>query len=38
MAEALKGPPILSDDVEYSDWKADLEIWELYTSLAKKKR
>ena len=38
MADDLKNPPILSDDVEYSDWKADLEIWELYTTLAKSKR
>ena len=38
MADALKNPPILSDDLEYGDWKSDIGIWELYTSLDKKKR
>ena len=38
MTDALKNPPVLTDDVEYSNWKADLTIWGLYTSLEKKKR
>ena len=38
MADALRNPPILSDDVEYADWKADMDIWALYTNLEKKKR
>ena len=38
MADSLKNPPVLSDDVEYSEWKNDLDIWELYTNLDKKKR
>ena len=38
MATALKTPPILSDDIPYSDWKNDVNIWKLYTDLDKKKR
>ena len=38
MSGDLKDPPTLSDDVDYADWKIDLEIWELYTSLAKNRR
>ena len=34
----LKDPPVLTDDVDYADWKIDMEIWELYTSLAKTRR
>ena len=34
----LKDPPVLTDDVDYADWKIDMEIWELYTTLAKTRR
>ena len=38
MADSIKNPPALTDDVDYDNWTDDLEIWELYTSLEKKKR
>ena len=33
-----KTPPLLSDPEGYSNWRADLEIWEIFTDLEKKKR
>ena len=33
-----KTPPVLSDPGGYSNWRADLEIWEMFTDLEKKKR
>ena len=33
-----KTPPVLSDPEGYSNWRADLEIWEMFTDLEKKKR
>ena len=38
MATSLKTPPILTDEIQYSDWKNDMEIWKLYTDLDKKKQ
>lgn len=34
----IKTPPILTEDSNYSEWKLDLSIWELYTDLETKKR
>ena len=34
----LKSPPVLKDEEEHSNWKQDLEIWQLYTDLDKKKQ
>ena len=33
-----KTPPVLIDPEDYSNWRADLEIWEMFTDLDKKKR
>ena len=33
-----KTTPVLSDPEGYSNWRADLEIWEMFTDLEKKKR
>ena len=30
--------PVLSDLEGYSNWRADMEIWEMFTDLEKKKR
>ena len=38
MATALKTPPLLTDDISYDDWKADLSIWKLFTELEAKKQ
>ena len=32
-----KTPSLLSDPEGYSNWRADLEIWEMFTDLEKKK-
>ena len=37
-AQSPKNPPLLTDDISYTDWKTDLSIWELFTELDKKKR
>ena len=34
----LKTPPLLSEEGNYTEWKNDLAIWQLYTDLDKKKR
>ena len=34
----LKSPPVLKDEEDYLNWKQDLEIWQLYTDLDKKKQ
>ena len=34
----IKTPPILRDDSNYTEWKWDLSVWELYTDLEEKKR
>ena len=33
----LKTPPVLSDPEGYSNWTADLGIWEMFTDLEKKR-
>ena len=38
MASSLKTPPELTDDVPYQDWKRDVEIWDLFSDLAVKKK
>ena len=37
-ASALKTPPLLTDDVNYQDWRTDLEVWEMLTELGAKKK
>ena len=34
----IKTPPTLNDGDSYSNWKNDLEIWELYTDLENKRK
>ena len=34
----LKSPPVLQDEEDYLNWKQDLDIWQLYTDLDKKKQ
>ena len=29
-------PPILTDDVDYEEWKKKIKIWRMFTSLEKK--
>ena len=38
MATATKTPPELYNDVNYEDWKRDVEIWKMFTDLEKKKQ
>ena len=38
MSNSIKTPPILTDETNYQDWKADLAIWKLFTDLEKKKQ
>ena len=33
-----KVPPILTDDVDYEKWKKEIKIWQMFTSLEKKKQ
>ena len=33
-----KRPPVLSDSDGYLNWRADQEIWKMFTNLEKKKR
>ena len=35
---SLKTPPVLSDDVNYQDWKTDLQVWEQFTELEPKRK
>ena len=38
-SDPLKAPPVLNDDIAYTDWKFDLSMWEMYTKVeAKHKR
>ena len=37
-SNSLKSPPVLKDEDDYTNWKQDLEIWQLYTDLDKKKQ
>ena len=32
-SDPFKTPPVLSDDISYTDWKFDLEMWKIYTKL-----
>lgn len=34
----LKTPPVLVDETTYAEWKNDVQIWQLFTDLAKKKQ
>ena len=34
----IKNPPILTEDADYTEWKSDLGVWEVYTDLEKKRR
>ena len=36
--QALKTPPVLESEEQYSEWRHDLSIWELFTDLAKGKQ
>ena len=38
MASSLKAPPLFTDEITYGDWKNDLEIWQSFTDLDKKKQ
>ena len=37
-ASSLKTPPVLSDDINYQDWRTDLQVWEMLTELTDKKK
>ena len=37
-ASSLKAPPVLTDDINYADWKCDLQVWEMLTELEDKKK
>ena len=34
----LKAPPVLSEEDEYLNWKNDINVLEMFTDIAKKKR
>ena len=34
----LKSPPVLVDEDDYTNWKQDLEIWQMFTDLDKKRQ
>ena len=34
----LKAPPVFVEDEDYLSWKNDIEVWEMFTDLDKKKR
>ena len=34
----IKAPPPMKDDLPYSDWKYEMQVWEKFTSYEKKKR
>lgn len=36
--QSLKSPPVLLDEDDYSNWKQDMEIWQMFTDLDKKKQ
>ena len=38
MSNNIKNPPVLSDDSNYTEWKADLAMWERCTDLVANKR
>ena len=33
----LKTPPVLVDEDSYEEWKNDLDIWQLYNDIEKKR-
>ena len=34
----LKAPTVFQEDEDYLGWKDDVEIWQMFTSLEKKKQ
>ena len=36
-SDNYKAPPILTDYVDYGNWKKEIKIWRMFTSLEKKK-
>ncbi len=34
----IKAPPALKEDVPYENWKKEINIWQLFTTLEKKKQ
>ena len=38
MTNQLKAPPVFSEEDDYVSWKNDVEIWQMFTELAKKKQ
>ena len=37
-SDPLKAPPVLNDDIAYTDWKFDLSMWEMYTKVEARRR
>ena len=37
-SKSFKSPPVLIDENDYSNWKQDMEIWQMFTELEKKKQ
>ena len=33
-----RAPPLLTDDADYEKWKQEIKIWQMLTSLEKKKQ
>ncbi|CAF3728347.1 unnamed protein product [Rotaria socialis] len=38
MANSYKSPPSLSEDICYESWKKEIQIWQAFTELSKKKQ
>ena len=38
MAVNLKSPPVLAEEDDYTNWKQDLEVWQMYTDTAAAKQ
>ena len=37
-SDNCKAPPILTDYGDYENWKKEIKIWRMFTSLEKKKQ
>ena len=37
-SKSFKSPPVLIDENDYSNWKQDMGIWQMFTELEKKKQ
>ena len=37
-SDPFKTPPVLNDNISYTDWKFDLEMWKMYTKLEDKRK